>query len=307
MSANIRSATGEGIGTHSSASRLSCGPPGEGRGEGRPCVSTPSPRRREREWAGLAPSSPASERSWQRRHLDTSGSGEQLAARALSALFLLGRVLIDLAGLKLNFVLDWMSLADAEASAHAAPAHGILRARGAAGNESADRLAARSWWRARGRAGARGAPRRRARAGERDLPAAAPARARPRRGGRDRDRFSLDAGGAVFRAPLPLHGAHRGAARAVGGAVSPRGTVARRSFGSWFAFFLVCAAIGWLRSTLRPGVVRRHGRARLLVRAARRLARGARRRDRAGGAAARALRQEPARVRRDSARPATGR
>src|SRR5207248_1299642 len=45
--------------------------------------------------------------------LPMAWSGARLREHVgLSALFLIGRALIDLAGLKLNFVLDWMFLAD---------------------------------------------------------------------------------------------------------------------------------------------------------------------------------------------------
>jgi len=183
-----------------------------------------------------------------RMRVSRAWPGGQLGEHAaLSALFLLGRILIDLAGLKLNFILDWMALADPEDLrthllrtvyyAHASPpgmnlftgwllklggahaaalAHAVLLAAGLVLVNAVFRLLRLLEF-------GRGA-------------ALAIATA-----------FSL-APAALYFEHLYLYTVPTAALLALSAMLFHRAVV-RRSFSSWFAFFLVCAAIGWLRST----------------------------------------------------------
>src|SRR5882724_4990158 len=164
-----------------------------------------------------------------------------------SALFLLGRGLVDLAGLRLNFVLDWMFLGDPEDLrtqllrtayyAHASPpgmnlltglllklgaghaamlAHGVLTLSGLVLVNALFRLFRVFGFR---------------------FPVAlAVATA-----------FSLIPQSLYFE-HLYIYTVPTAALLTLSAVLFHRGVV-RASFASWLAFFLVCAAIGWLRST----------------------------------------------------------
>jgi hypothetical protein len=166
---------------------------------------------------------------------------------ALSALFFLGRILFDVAGLKLNFVLDWMALADPEdlrtqllytayyahssppgmnlltgwvlklGGAHAAVlAHAVILVAGLVLVNALFHLL-------RALELGRGA-------------ALAIATA-----------FSLTPASLFFE-HLYLYSVPTAALLALSAVLFHRAVV-RRSRGAWLGFFLVCAAIGWLRST----------------------------------------------------------
>ena len=166
---------------------------------------------------------------------------------ALSGLFLAGRGLVDLAGLRLNFILDWMFLADPEDLrthllrtvyyAHASPpgmnlltgwvlklggahaatlAHAVLLVAGLALVNAIFHLL-RVFEFGRG-------------------VALATATA-----------FSLMPAALYFE-HLYLYTVPTAALLTLSAVLFHR-AVAQGSFGSWFGFFVVCAAIGWLRST----------------------------------------------------------